>query len=258
MAYFEELSEKQKSIIPQYVADWRSILFSTKRIDKEQAILSIYKLYELLKISKPKIVFFASPYLAARCAKDLIEITDSNLIKQPCLVYKELPCDRGINAKIDRELQEAYNSISHYCGKIADRLMTNEGYIIDEQLSAKLILDLLPDRNHKFYSCDGTWFPPLKEYTGDGAYLDFHFSAAYNTLYRPFDLDKWLVIKNLLINCGWIFPFDSICLLSDRPNKISFDSNNRLHKENGYAIEFSDGFGLKFKHGKGEIYVEQI
>jgi internalin A len=53
----------------------------------------------------------------------------------------------------------------------------------------------------------------------------------------------------LFEDCGWIFPFENICLVCDRPLHLRFDSANELHAEGEPAIAFADGYSLYFHHG---------
>jgi len=55
--------------------------------------------------------------------------------------------------------------------------------------------------------------------------------------------------KLLLEHCGWIFPFEKICFVCDRPRHLRFDSQNRLHAEGEPAIEFADGWKFYYYHG---------
>jgi internalin A len=55
--------------------------------------------------------------------------------------------------------------------------------------------------------------------------------------------------KQLFEDCGWILPFEKICLVCDRPLHIRFDSANELHAEGAPAIAFADGYSLYFHHG---------
>ena len=55
--------------------------------------------------------------------------------------------------------------------------------------------------------------------------------------------------QQLFEECGWIFPFENICLVCDRPLHIRFDAENRLHAEGEPAIAFADGYSLYFHHG---------
>ena len=55
--------------------------------------------------------------------------------------------------------------------------------------------------------------------------------------------------QQLFEECGWIFPFEKICIICDRPLHIRFDSANELHAEGEPAIAFADGYSLYFHHG---------
>nr|WP_265236991.1 hypothetical protein [Lyngbya sp. CCAP 1446/10] len=55
--------------------------------------------------------------------------------------------------------------------------------------------------------------------------------------------------KLLFEHCGWIFPFEKICAVCDRPRHLRFDSQNRLHAEGEPAIEFADGWNFYYYHG---------
>jgi internalin A len=55
--------------------------------------------------------------------------------------------------------------------------------------------------------------------------------------------------QQLFEECGWIFPFENICLVCDRPLRLRFDSANELHAEGEPAIAFADGYSLYFHHG---------
>ncbi|MEG4855103.1 hypothetical protein QUB10_29990 [Microcoleus sp. B5-D4] len=55
--------------------------------------------------------------------------------------------------------------------------------------------------------------------------------------------------EQLFEECGWIFPFEKICIICDRPLHLRFDAKNRLHAEGEPTIAFADGYSLYFHHG---------
>jgi len=55
--------------------------------------------------------------------------------------------------------------------------------------------------------------------------------------------------KLLFKHCGFIFYFEKICFVCDRPRHLRFDSQNRLHAEAEPAIEFADGWNFYYYHG---------
>lgn len=56
------------------------------------------------------------------------------------------------------------------------------------------------------------------------------------------DLNLWNMYQTLFQECDWIFPFENICLICDRPTKISFSVRHRLGKDAEPIMQFSDGF----------------
>jgi len=82
-------------------------------------------------------------------------------------------------------------------------------------------------------------------WAGYCSYIDF----CLEVLNCSGNLKQWEVFKGLVENCGWIFPFEKICIVCDRPTKLSFDSENRLHGEGVPAIEFNNEFKIWIDHG---------
>ena len=58
-------------------------------------------------------------------------------------------------------------------------------------------------------------------------------------------LNGWLKASDT----GWWWPFDGLCICTERPSVLSLDGAGRLHNESGMAMEFSDGWGFYSWHG---------
>jgi hypothetical protein len=63
------------------------------------------------------------------------------------------------------------------------------------------------------------------------------------------NLDEWLVSQSIVKDCGWIIPYENLCIVCDRPTLLHFDNENRLHAEGKPAIEFADGYSIYSYHG---------
>lgn len=50
-------------------------------------------------------------------------------------------------------------------------------------------------------------------------------------------------------SCGWLYSFDSIAFVSDRPSEIHFDAEHRLHHETDAAVRYCDGWSVYVWHG---------
>lgn len=90
-------------------------------------------------------------------------------------------------------------------------------------------------------------------WAGDASIHDFCISV----LNCKVNQAKWSAFQSLVKNCGWILPFENICLVcvseappkEVRPHILSFDNQNRLHAEGKPAIQFADSFSIYAYHG---------
>jgi len=96
--------------------------------------------------------------------------------------------------------------------------------------------------------------------------LDLKYPETPTTLFKEIYLTQWYISslgvnlsqkaqeihhcqKVLFEHCGFIFPFEKFCAVCDRPRRLRFDSQNRLHAEAEPAIEFADGWNFYYYHG---------
>ncbi|MBL1174673.1 leucine-rich repeat domain-containing protein [Pantanalinema sp. GBBB05] len=56
-------------------------------------------------------------------------------------------------------------------------------------------------------------------------------------------------LHQLFETCGWIIPFEDVCVVCDRPNQLFLDQEQRLHGEGEAAIAYRDGFKVYAHHG---------
>ncbi len=50
-------------------------------------------------------------------------------------------------------------------------------------------------------------------------------------------------------NAGWIFPYENICWVTERPTSLLRDDQGRLHSVNGPAVTYPDGWNVYAIHG---------
>lgn len=66
----------------------------------------------------------------------------------------------------------------------------------------------------------------------------------------PDDLDRALDAHlTITRNCGWLYLYEEVAILCDRPDRIRLDDEWRLHSEDGAAIHFRDGLSAYFWRG---------
>ncbi|MBC1240295.1 hypothetical protein GNE10_24725 [Nostoc sp. 2RC] len=88
-----------------------------------------------------------------------------------------------------------------------------------------------------------SWQPDKN--TTVGSVYDFYFKV----LNFDYDVEKFQHYQSLITECGWIFAFEKVAIICDRPLHLRFDNQNRLHAEGKPAIEFIDGYSLYSYHG---------
>jgi hypothetical protein len=58
-------------------------------------------------------------------------------------------------------------------------------------------------------------------------------------------------MQQLLATCGWIIPYENVCIVCDRPRHVRLDEENRFHAMSEPAIEFADGWHSGYyQHGQ--------
>lgn len=61
-----QLTPEQEALLPVYREKWRQIALSTERIDRQKAAETVKAAYRLMGKDEPEIIFFDSPYAAAK------------------------------------------------------------------------------------------------------------------------------------------------------------------------------------------------
>ncbi|OUL19387.1 ankyrin repeat domain-containing protein [Nostoc sp. 106C] len=243
MAFVDEITPEQQSLMPSYRDKWYDIAFSTNRINSQQAIEAVQSVYELLKLPTPEIELFDSLYAAAIAAKTLYE--------RPYFTEDGSAYATELIGKLHEKLYiNNENAIGHWDEFINSQLRVDGTSELDSQLSESLKDYLLEGKSQSFSSgYNFYWFVPLHWYACKGGFFDFHFSVVSHRLFQPYDEDAWEVFQKLVKSCGWIIPFEKICLVCDRPSQFLFNSENLLHAEGEAAVKFIDGNGLYSYHG---------
>ncbi|BAY09254.1 DUF6745 domain-containing protein [Calothrix sp. NIES-2098] len=59
----------------------------------------------------------------------------------------------------------------------------------------------------------------------------------------------WQIFESLTNNSFWLFPYDRLAVVCDRPTTISFDEQQRPHAVMQPAIQFADGYSIYAHHG---------
>lgn len=219
----KKLTPEQAALIPVYREKWWSIALATGPIDRTQAAETIKAAYAVIGKKEPEIIWRDRPYQAAdivvsHADKPRSHLRDRLETKLRSELEKQLRvCLRGQlesqleNQLYDRLQDRLYTALNnqlwiplreHLAGQIGSRLQ--------QDLRGQRQRDLLYINLNK--QLDNCIQPEL--WAAIGSLLDFCISAL-NCAHSCGNI--WNIFQSIAQHCGWIFPFEKVCLICDRP-----------------------------------------
>lgn len=217
-------------------------------IDFQKATESVKKIYAAIGIAAPQFIVYSSPQVAylkllkqfkiSRISQhETSEVaTTGNLVWGKLLQELFQLVDVGFS---DLVWDALWNTI--ILDPNADRILVSE--------FQQLLNNDLASLEAGFSSCSN-YIEPLTPTT---LVKEIHLTEFARSKFGVTLDDKARELlrckQQVFEECGWILPFEKICVICDRPLHLRFDSENRLHAEGESAIAFADGYSLYFHHG---------
>lgn len=231
-----QLTAEQEALIPVYQEKWRAIALSSEPVDYHTAKEVMTAAYAAMGSAEPTILFCDSPYEAL---KMIVSQPENQLGKfMVSQLWNELT--HGVQKSLREQLNRSWNHLHQQLvnplfqirrqieRQLWEQTLTQENIQLREQMLQLFSKALNP----------GIWASACSWY-------DFCISA----LNLSDGSNNWEVSQSIAKHCGWIFPFEKISIICERPIKISCDPQNRLHAEGEPAIQFSDGFNVYLFQG---------
>lgn len=214
-----KLTPEQEVLLLDYRKKWLKLRFSTGPTNFDKIEESINLAYSAFGKQNPKVIFCESPYQAIQ---KLDELKNQPIIPLMSLGWQ-------LKSQLPRAGQIGV--------KRRERVVHPEG-----SLGAQMRLALIRQLGNQMADAITTsaWF-------GYTSWFDFCISV----LNYPCDLQVWEALRLVVRYCGFIFPFETVCLVIDRPKTFSIDLLERFHAGCKPAVTYADGFGLYFYHGIG-------
>ena len=248
---------------------------STAPIDSQKATESVKKIYAAIGLETPQVIVCSSPQVAdikllkqlkidRRSQDKTSEIAEENLVVGNSLLRELIAyVDIGVAGW---ELGNALWNLIILEPDSDRRLVSEFQEFVKNYLEPELS-DFLEQKD-ACGMCSDSYEAMYLQSVG----ADFLLDSNYLQPLTPTDLVKEIHLTEFFISkfgvildqkaqeffrckqqlfedCGWILPFEKICLVCDRPLHIRFDSANELHAEGEPAIAFADGYSLYFHHG---------
>jgi len=243
-----QITPEQEALIPVYREKWRNIALSTVPIDREKAADAVQAAYAVIGLEKPEIIFYDSPLRALEQLGHRLEDGVASEI------------DHGLPVKQQLESQVLFQIKKQLEDQIKLQLRSKMRMVLYSPVQSEMesYLERTGDLTVQYSKQLSEKIAP--ELWGFASSLYDYYIAVLNCQYSR---ENWDLFQGIVRNCGWMFPYEKICLMCDRPRVLSFDDANRLHSEASRAIEFADGFGIYAYHGVtvpeqyGKLYPEQ-
>ena len=255
-------SPNQQQSIADIQEKWEKTALSTDPIDSAQAIASVQRAYQINGFKEPTIYICSSPLTGFRKLMEL---------------HEELG-DLGEGGNQDIQLHsEWFFTYQGHLDELSGRISSSLSYV--ESLFAPLEKHLEQTILYKPTSQQVDCFRPnlrlnldesleqLGHYLQEGCAIPrgyfynkitigslaleyCRWDIRFSILNWEHDADKWESSKVLLETCGYIMPFEEICIICDRPSKILMDDRQRLHAVGESALSFRDGYEIFAQHGE--------
>ncbi|MBD1926532.1 hypothetical protein H6F74_09790 [Trichocoleus sp. FACHB-90] len=250
------LTDEQEALIPTYRKKWRSIQNSVKPTDRDQVTEAINAAYLISDYPKPKILFYNNPLIAIQEVAQIEDVLhylgrsiESKLKKR---VFEHIVS--GFKQQLDNRLfirlrnQTLYSDFPYYSTQDKPQALYFP-HTIMRCLKRQLFAELERFNPELEFTCVSKFIYCLDrpaEWASWGCMFDFCISV----LKLHHDSKKWQVVQQLIQNCGFLFLYEKVCIVCDRPCKLSFDEENLLHAEGEPALQFVDGYSIYANHGR--------
>jgi|GEM_PF-2226141 len=219
-----ELTSVQEAGISKYLEKWQNFALSIKRIDRQQAENVIKTVYQWHNKPEPSIIFCESPHAA--WSTDIFKKQKSWQSWAGIVTTLEEQLKKQLEANFLVQLRRKYGNPDIFLLENSSELLLRN---LDSEFGRNSFswirwagdIRLFMVHNH----------PELWAF--EGGYLDFCFSV----LGCSYDKSTWHIFQEVVQHCGWIYPYKNVCLVCERPTKISL-------KKSQIIIEFSDGYYL--------------
>ena len=225
----ENLLPEQAALIPFYRQKWQTIKLSTTPLDRAAAKQAIAAFYQFFNKPLPQFFFFDSPNAAIKELNDILNedlalIIDrekiDRLFWQDLVKSLQKQLESQLKGEFDRHGCLKYESNSELDRLKSELLQYSIPRSIGEEINSQIIWEeieaIFPDRIQASF-----------------------FDYCINLLNCIHDRQKWEIIQSVVKNCGCILALEEVCLIVDRPIKISFDNSGDRPK-----ISYKDGFEI--------------
>jgi len=223
-----QLTPAQGAQLPEIREKWMAIGLSTERADRPRAEAAVQLAYHRAGLPGPtRMIWAGSPMAGAAIADALIRRASY------------------------------FRTAADVAGKVISAVTSQTSNLVASHVSALVRHDVVSQVASRV--ADQVWRPirhqieqhiagPLAR-TGYGQH-DAHWLAYFDAMGRyGLDVSQLDGLLEVAGSCGWWWPFEDVCVLTERHSFVALDASGRLHASDGPAVAYPDGWALYAWHG---------
>ena len=200
-----ELTQEQKDRFPEFIKKWTDIGLCTKKTDRTKAEKACREAYVVAGLEEPKMILWASSPLGLLMTAKLIKEIAKN----------------GLKPYSDMNLSSVRDSVG---ASVWDSVRDSVRASVWDSLKKEL------SELNSWGQHDSNWL----------GFYDY-FRAVCNL---EIETSKLTPLSELSKETGWHLFYKNIAILSEKPIEINRNELGQLHRFNGPAIRWNDGYEL--------------
>lgn len=233
----KELTQAQKDKAQFYVDKWVKVVLSTDRIDKVSATAAVNDVYKSIDMPAPAIIWLPCPVTGLIAATVLPSMV-GKYANEPRLRSVLTKLIAGSVVKSDDKITE--KGLAAVRAGMLDVLLKELAFSYDPELLVEKKLTETPPAADIELKCReaGDSFYGGSVWAPYAAWADFSNQECGTEISTPY--------LDFTLNCGYTWFLDGYCIITDRPDRLEQNSENRLSSTDGMAIRYTSGWGHWF------------
>ena len=259
-----ELTPEQQALMPIIRDKWINKLNKPKQFEKEKAIKAVEWLYEFSKLEKPKVIVCESP-LACQLAMNLLWVSVrnsvNNSVRNSVWVSVWNSVWNSVNDSVwdsvnDSVNNSVWNSVRNSVNdSVWNSVRDSVWASVWDSVRASVWDSVRDSVNDSVWNSvrnsvnDSVEASELRLYSTsiNGDYSDFGWTAFYDffkeigIIYNS-NFEKWL--EYCEVGIFYSIQYKGVCAICPGPKYVKRNDSQAMHCEDGFAIEWADGYGI--------------
>ena len=239
MKKIEKLTPEQEAELPRFRQRYLDIACGGGRIDCASLKTALADAYALIGKPAPALFIFDSP-AACMLALKIFAMPETAQLQSQLGSQLQSQLGAQLEWQLEWQLQSQLESQlqSQLRSQLRLQLQSQLRSQLRSQLQSQLWSQKIYNPNYLWGSHDLYWLAWGR------------FAANIGVDLKPETQHMLDIMERISMQCEWWWPYENMVIVSERPSRVRWDDESRLHCENGPAIEYADGYSLSSWHGQ--------